>query len=80
MRHSLKCYPQSAKRCAQLAAWYVPFLDLIVVHPDSELSSEHDLIQDELVEVILEIIYLSMWKGIDGSDPGVWKVVFIKLL
>ncbi|XP_065051660.1 neurobeachin-like protein 2 [Rhopilema esculentum] len=73
VRHSLKCYPQSAKKCAQIAAWYVPFLELIVIHPDSELSSEHDQIQDELVEVVLEIIHLSMWKGIDGSDPGVWK-------
>ncbi len=60
----------------QEAAWYEPFLQLIVVQPQdqNEISSEPDVMQEELAAVTLEIIHIAMWKGIDGSDLTVWKV------
>ena len=70
----MKCHPASTKRCAPLPAWYEPFLQLIMVQPDGDNAFKLDQMQEELAEVVLEIIHLIMWKGIDGSDTTVWKV------
>ena len=72
----MKCSPASAKKCVSLAAWYEPLLHLIIVQPEDEfeVTSEPDVMQEELAEVTLEIIHIGMWKGIDGSDIAVWKV------
>ena len=76
IRNSMKCSPASAKKCVSLAAWYEPLLHLIIVQPEDEfeVTSEPDVMQEELAEVTLEIIHIGMWKGIDGSDIAVWKV------
>ena len=70
----MKCHPLSTKKCVLLPAWYEPFLQLIMAQPDGESAPEPNQMQEELAEVVLEIIHIIMWKGIDGSDTTVWKV------
>ena len=71
----MKCHPASTKKCVDLPAWYEPFLQLIMLEPGGgDDSFKPDQMQEELAEVVLEVIHLVMWKGIDGSDQSVWRV------
>ena len=78
----MKCHPSSTKKCVVLPAWYEPFLQLIMLQPGGDDAFKPDQMQEELAEVVLEVIHLVMWKGIDGSDESVWRVgtKYVKLM
>jgi len=82
IRNSMKCHPSSTKKCVVLPAWYEPFLQLIMLQPGGDDAFKPDQMQEELAEVVLEVIHLVMWKGIDGSDESVWRVgtKYVKLM
>ena len=65
----------SAQQCANQPGWYEPFLKLITVQECEEDSpSDPDVMEAELVQVVLEIVHIVMWKGNEGSDSIAWKV------
>lgn len=71
IRHSLKLSSQSAHHCADELGWYEPIWKLILKENNS--PTDMDVMEAELVQVVIEIIHIVMWRGIDGSDTATWR-------
>ena len=58
--------------CAGEPAWYEPFWRLILIENNS--PQDIGVMEAELVQVVIEIIFIVMWKGVKGSDHAAWVV------
>lgn len=59
-------------RCAGEVGWYEPIWQLIAT--ENSRPTDMDVMEAELVQVVIEIIYIVMWSGIIGSDLNAWTV------
>ena len=72
IRSSLKLCAGSAELCAGEPGWYEPFWRLILIENNS--PQDIGVMEAELVQVVIEIIFIVMWKGVKGSDHAAWVV------
>ena len=71
----MKLSQTSAYHCAGEQGWYEPIWELIL--SENKSTQDMDVMEAELVQVVIEIIHIIMWRGIDGSDLQAWTVIIL---